>query len=308
MTSADPRLKSYPLVLIALVAAEATGAFEAAMLTAAVPKLIAEFDVTTTDVGWAFTGFMLMIAAAAAIGGKLGDLFGRKKVLIIVLLLSILGSVVSVGIGTFPAIVIGRTIQGVSGAVLPLIMGIAREAVAPKRVPVTIAVVAGTVMLAGALGFFVSGVLIQYTSWHAIFVAAAVLAAFAALLCQIFLNRSPVTHVRGEKIDFVGGLLFMPALTLILYGVTSSQSKGWGSATVLGCLAGGTVVGVFWVWWHGTMDIGDVNHLVRAADAAGSTRSCVSPTMARRSSRRFSTWARPASSCRTCAASRWAAR
>lgn len=253
MTSVTPtesRFRPYPLVLTALVAAEATGAFEAAMLTSAVPHLIADFQVRTTDIGWAFTGFMLMVAAAAAIGGKLGDLFGRKKVLIIVLLLSILGSVVSVAVGTFGAIIAGRTIQGVSGAVLPLIMGISREAVAPRRVPVTMAVVAGTVSIAGALGFFASGLLIQYVNWHAIFIAAAVLAALAAALCHCFLNPSPKTHVPGEKVDIVGGFLFVPALAAILYGVTYAQTAGWTDAVVLGCLAVGAVIGAFWVWWE----------------------------------------------------------
>jgi MFS family permease len=243
-------LRPYPLVLAALVAAEATGAFEASMLISAVPKLIAEFHLKATDVGWAFTGFLLMSAAAAAIGGKLGDLFGRKKVLLIVLLLSIVGSLVSVTVGTFPAIVLGRTIQGVSGAVLPLIMGISREAVAPKRVPVTMAVVAGTVTVAGAFGYWAAGQLVEHFSWHGIFIVAGALAVVATVLCHFALNPSPKNHVKGEKVDVIGGVLFVPALAAILYGVTSSQTKGWSSAVVLGCIAAGTFIGAFWVWWE----------------------------------------------------------
>ncbi|MBP2328942.1 MFS family permease [Kibdelosporangium banguiense] len=253
MESVTPRglpRRPYVLVLIALIAAEATSAFELSMLSAAVPDLMAEFRLQTTDIGWAFTGFMLVIAASAAVGGKLGDLFGRKKVLIVVLLLSILGSVVSVAFGTFGAIIAGRAIQGVTGAILPCIMGIAREAVEPKRVQVTMAVVAGTVTIAGALGFFFSGLLIQYANWHSIFIAAAVLAGLAALLCQILLAPSPRTYVRGDKIDIVGGALFVPALAAILYSVTESQTSGWGDPVVLGGIAIGVVVGVFWVWWE----------------------------------------------------------
>jgi MFS family permease len=245
-----PRLRSYPLVLTALIAADATAAFEAAMLTSALPKLIAEFHLKTTDASWAFTSFTLVAASSAAIGGKLGDLFGRKKVLVIVLLLSILGSVVSVAIGTFPAIIAGRAVQGLAGAVLPLVVGISREAVEPRRVPVTIAVVAGTVTLASGVGYVVSGVLIQFATWHAIFVAAAALATCAAVLCHFCLSLSPVTHVKGEKIDVVGAVLFVPALTLILYGVTASQTKGWSSAVVLGSIVAGAALCLFWVWWE----------------------------------------------------------
>ncbi|MEO6082303.1 MAG: MFS transporter [Umezawaea sp.] len=242
--------RSYPLVITALIVAEATAAFEIAMLTSAVPSLITEFDIRTTDVGWAFTGFTLVAAASAAIGGRLGDLFGRKKVLLTVLLGSVLGSVVSVGIGTFPAIIAGRAIQGVSGAVLPLVVGMSREAVESRRVPVTIAVVAGTATLAGGAGYFVSGVLIQFATWEAIFVAAASLATFAFVLCHFCLSPSPVTHVRGERIDIVGAALFVPALMLVFYGVTASQTSGWGSPAVLGTVVAGAALCAFWVWWE----------------------------------------------------------
>ncbi|OYD70372.1 MFS transporter [Rhodococcus sp. OK302] len=249
-TSSETRRKPYLLVLMAMVAAESTGAFEAGMLIAVVPKLIADFNVTTADIGWAFTGFYLMVGASAAIGGRLGDLFGRKKVLIIVLLLSIIGSVVSVAVGTFTAVVVGRTLQGVSGAVLPLVLGVAREAVLPRRVPVTLSVVAGVQTLAGAAGFYVSGLLIEHVGWQAIFIVAAALAAFAAVVCAVGIERSPVTRVKGERIDFVGGALFVPALALILYGATSSQTKGWGSPTVLCGIGLGVVVGTIWVLWE----------------------------------------------------------
>lgn len=253
MTSVIPGevpLRAYPLVLAALITAETTAAFEASMLMAALPRLIAEFQLKATDAGWAFTCFTLVAAVSAAIGGKLGDLFGRKKVLNVVLLLSLLGSIVSLGIGTFPAIIAGRAVQGVTGAVLPLVVGISREAVEPRRVPVTIAVVAGTATLASGVGHFVSGVLIQYTTWHAIFVAAAALAAFAAVLCRFCLRRSPATHVKGEKLDVAGAALFVPALTLILYGMTASQTRGWASPAVLGTSAAGVALCLFWVWWE----------------------------------------------------------
>lgn len=250
ISTGTPRLRPYALVLITLIVAEATGAFEAAMLSSAVPKLIADFGITTADMGWAFSGFLLVGAASAAIGGRLGDLFGRKKLLMIVLVVSIVGSLVSILIGTFPAIIAGRSIQGVSAAVLPLIIGIAREAVAPKRVPLTIAVVAGTVTIAGSLGYLVSGFLVQFASWHGIFIASGALAAIATLLALFTLNRSPVTHVKGEGLDIFGGVLFVPALALILFGVTSSQGAGWSSPLVLGCIAAGVVVLAIWVWWE----------------------------------------------------------
>jgi MFS family permease len=250
LTTPDRTLRPFALVLITLIIGEATGAFEATMLTVAIPHLIEEFQVTTVDVGWAVTGFFLVAGASAAIGGRLGDLVGRKRGLIAVLILSVLGSVISVGFGTFPAIVAGRAIQGVSGAVLPLLMGLVREAVAEKRVALSIAVVAGTVSIAGAAGFFVAGILIDTVGWHAIFIASAALAIVAAIASAIFLAPSPVLFRKGDRIDWLGGILFIPALALVLFGVSSSRGAGWGSLLVWGPILAGLAVGAFWVRWE----------------------------------------------------------
>ncbi|MFI7127907.1 MFS transporter [Nonomuraea sp. NPDC050153] len=244
------RLRPYGLVLFALIIAEATGAFEATMLTVAIPHLIKEFGATTTDVGWAVTWFLLVAGASGALGGRLGDLFGRRRVLIIVLALSILGSVISVAFGSFEAIIVGRAIQGVSGAVLPLLMGISREAVQPKRVPVTIAVVAGTVTFAAAIGYLVAGILVDTVGWEAIFIASGGLALLAAILCAVLLAPSPKLWKPGDRIDYVGGLVFVPALAILLYGVSSSRTAGWTSSLVLSCVIGGIVLAAFWVWWE----------------------------------------------------------
>ena len=243
-------LRPYALVLITLIIGEATGAFEATMLTVAIPHLIQEFHVTTIDVGWAITGFFLVAGASAAIGGRLGDLFGRNRVLVIVLLLSVLGSLISAGIGTFPAIVAGRSIQGVSGAVLPLLMGLVRESVDRTRVPITIAVVAGTVSIAGAGGFFVAGVLIDHVGWHSIFLASGALAVLAAIATAIFLSPSPRLFKPGDRVDLLGGVLFVPALAVLLYGASSSNRLGWTSPIVWGCIVAGIAIGAFWVWWE----------------------------------------------------------
>jgi len=238
------------LVLLALIVAEMTGVFELSSLTVAIPKLMTEFHVSTAEVSWVLTSFFLVSGAAAAIGGRLGDLFGRRRLLIAALLLSILGSLVSLTFDTFPAIIAGRAIQGFSGAVLPLVVGISREAVLPRRVPVTIAIVSGTATIAGAAGYLCAGLLIDHSTWHAIFVVAAALAGLAAVLAAVALRPSPVTYRKGERIDIFGGALFVPALALVLYAVTTSNSRGPGSPLVLGPLVGGLALGAFWVWWE----------------------------------------------------------
>nr|WP_272954547.1 MFS transporter [Kribbella sandramycini] len=233
-----------------MVIAEATGAFEASMLTVAVPHLVQEFGVSTVDVGWAITGFFLVAGASAAVGGRLGDLFGRRRVLIIVLLLSVVGSLISALIGTFPSIIVGRSIQGVSGAVLPLLMGLVRESVDRKRVPITIAIVAGTVSIASAIGFFTAGILVDTIGWRSIFLVAAGLAVAAAAITALTLPPSPRQFAPGDRIDVIGGLTFVPALAILLYGVSSSAEHGWASPVVWISIYAGIALGTIWAWWE----------------------------------------------------------
>ncbi|EME22154.1 mfs transporter [Rhodococcus triatomae BKS 15-14] len=237
------------VIVAVLVAVEIISAFETSMVYAAIPTFIAEFDSNAATVGWAVTAFLLVAAASAAVCGRLGDMYGRERVLIVLLLAAAVGSVISAVGDSIGSIIVGRAVQGVAGAILPLCIGLAREHLPAARVPVAVAVISGSAVAAGSASLLVAGVMLDHASWHMIFVVAAVYALGAVLLVAFVLPWRPPTGVR-EHVDYVGAVAFVPAIAAVLLGVNKSTTWGWTDSATLGLVGGGVVVLVFWVWWE----------------------------------------------------------
>ncbi|MEV7086194.1 MFS transporter [Streptomyces sp. NPDC093085] len=235
-----------PLIIAVLILADIVSAFEASMMYNALPRILTEFHTTPVGASWVLTSFMLVAAASASVCGRLGDVYGRRNVIIVLLLVSLVGSIVSITTGTLGGIIAGRAIQGVSGGILPLCFGMARETLPEKRVPVATALIAGAAMLAAASGNIISGALIDNFSWHYIFVVAAVVALVSAVSCTL-LPRS-TTPVRTGRVGWFGSVLFAPAIALVLYGVNESRHWGWIDPRSVGCVGGGLLLLLLWAW------------------------------------------------------------
>lgn len=240
--------RSVPGVVAILILADVVSSFESAMILLALPRLSEYFDVSTADASWTITAFMLVAAVSAAICGRLGDIYGRRTLLILLLAISAVGSVVSIATGSLAGVIIGRAIQGVSGGVLPLCFGIAREHLPSRRVPVAVALIAGAAALAAAFGTLVTGILIDLADWHMIFVVAAVLALIAA--GAGLLLPTSVIVARVDRIDWIGAVLFVPAIALVLLGVTKSAQWTWADGRTWGMIAGGLVLTAIWFAWE----------------------------------------------------------
>ncbi len=212
--------QSVAAVLAILVVAEVVAAFETSM---AVQLLYTPGEFFTSDLSqlvWVVTSYSLVAALATSFVGRLGDQFGRRKILVWVLLLSALGSVISAVAPSFGILVAGRALQGVSGAVLPL-------------------------AIVGGGGF------LDYATWHWIFWTAAIFACVAALLVHFGIAREPKASLASAvHVDWVGGLMFGLGIAGALYGLTLSKGLGFTSPKVLLFLIGGLVLLALWVRWE----------------------------------------------------------
>ncbi|MGA4689370.1 MAG: MFS transporter [Rhodococcus sp. (in: high G+C Gram-positive bacteria)] len=241
--------RSTTFVIAALVLAECVSAFEAGMIFIALPRFGEIFDAPASTTGWAVTAYMLVAATTALVGGRLGDMYGRKKVLIIAMMVSTLGSVISVFGDSMGAIILGRGVQGAAGAILPLCYGLAREALPPSKVALAVGYISGAALLAGSGGYFVAGVLLDVADWHMIFVFAAALAVVASVVAAFAL---PGTHTRTDlpRFDYLGAALLTPGLVALLYGITQGPTWGWAGFGVLALIIGGLVVLSVWTVWE----------------------------------------------------------
>ncbi len=236
-------------VITVLVLAEIISAFELSMMYVMLPTLIREFQVDANTVAWVVTAYLLVSASAAVLGGRFGDLYGRRKVMVIALTIAAIGSLISLLGGSLGMIIFGRAIQGVAGAVLGLAFGLAREHLEEKRVPVGISMVGASALIAGAAGSMIAGIMIDLFSWHGIFVFAAVLAVIAAVAIQVVIPRD-TNAATTDKPDYLGAILLPVAVSALLLGLSSSSKTGFASVEFLGLIGLGVAAAAVWAWWE----------------------------------------------------------
>jgi MFS family permease len=229
----------------ALWIAEVTGSFETSMVLAALKALIADFG-DPAKVGWLITGYLIVGAATAAIVGRLGDLYGRRRVLAIALAIAAVGSLISALADSFEVLLAGRIIQGATGAILPLCIGLVRENVSPERTPVTIGLMISGASLGTAAGLVIGGFIVDTWSWHGVFAASAGFCVTALAGILLLVPPSPRSG-DTRATDWLSGVLFAPGVTLALLYLTLAPRWGWADPRALAMLAAGVALIVWWV-------------------------------------------------------------
>lgn len=237
------------LVIGALWVAEVTGSFETAMILAALNKLIKDFG-DPAIVGWLITGYLIVGAAVAAIVGRLGDLFGRRQVLVVILLIGAVGSLISALAPNFSVLLAGRLMQGVTGAILPLCIGLVHENAGKERAPMAIGLMISGASIGTAAGLVVGGMIVDNFNWNGVFFASAGLCAISALAIFRLLPPSP-RQPASQPVDWMSGLAFAPGVALILVYFTIGRDRGWVGPLPLAALGTGICL-VFW-WWRASL-------------------------------------------------------
>jgi len=236
-------------LVIALIAIEVCAVFETAMAVAAIPTFMKVFQADASTVGWTTTIYLLVGAASAATSGRLGDIFGRRTVLVAVLAGAAAGSLISVLAGDLWLVVLGRGVQGIAAGALPLSFGMVRELLPERRVPLAMSLLGGVVPVCTGAGALLAGVLIDHSGWRAMFLTATVLGVAATAIAIWGLPRTPGMTPR-PTIDVLGGVLLAPAAGGVLFGATQAREWGWSDSRVLLAFALGVAAFLAWVWWE----------------------------------------------------------
>jgi MFS family permease len=214
-------------------------------LVPALGPLERELGTTTTGVSWTLTGFLLSAAVATPLFGRLGDMFGKKRLLVIALLIFGAGALIA-ALGTSIGVVVaGRVVMGLGGGIFPLCFAIIRDEFPPERVAVSIGLISSTFGIGGGLGLVVGGLMVDGLGVASVFWLGAVSAGLGAIAAALFVPES--AERRPARIDWAGALLLAIGVTLPLLAISNANTWGWGSPRTLGLLAAGAVLLALWV-------------------------------------------------------------
>ncbi|WP_405779557.1 MFS transporter [Streptomyces sp. NBC_00859] len=240
---AQPPARTGPVVAVLAGA----GIVAALMQTLVVP-LIAQLPrllhTTSGNASWVITATLLAGAVATPVTGRLGDLYGKRRLMLICVGLLVAGSLVCALAGSLAPMVIGRALQGTSMGIIPLGISVMRDVLPPERVGSSIALMSSSLGIGGALGLPIAAAVAQNADWHTLFWGSAGLSAVLGLLVLLFVPPAPVRA--GGRFDYPGAVGLAAGLVSLLLAVSKGGDWGWGSASTLGLLAAAVVVLLLW--------------------------------------------------------------
>jgi EmrB/QacA subfamily drug resistance transporter len=215
------------------------------LVVPALPVLQRELHASTSGVAWVFTAYLLAASVVTPIAGRLGDMFGKKLVLVIALAGLAAGSLLAALATTLPLMIVARTIQGLGGAIFPLAFGIVRDEFPRERVAGAIALISGIFAIGGGLGILLAGPILENLNYHWLFWIPLVVSLVSMIAAFLFVPESPI---RAEgQVFWLGALLLSGWLVALLLGVSNAPDWGWVDPRTLGLFVLAAVLCAVWV-------------------------------------------------------------
>ncbi|NKY54304.1 MFS transporter [Nocardia vermiculata] len=232
------------LLILVLLTEQASLAF--ALFTPALPKIAAKYQ--TTEVVWVMTALVLAAAIASPILGKLADIHGKKRILVVTAMIAGLGAFISAVAPTFPILLIGRFLSGAGFAFTALGYSLIRDVFPARLQPMSISIANTGVGIIAVAAPLISGFLLDHVGVSSIFWFSFALCAVGGLLTLFFV---PETTVRAHvSVDWLGAFLLTVALFTVMLALSLGAEWGWASGRTLGTLAVTVVFAVAWVLWE----------------------------------------------------------
>lgn len=234
------------LVVLALSIAASTASIQQSAVIPLLPRLEQSLHASVSAVSWALTVSLLCGAVATPLFSRFGDMYGRRRMLLLTLSLLVVGSVVGALSTSITTLMIARVLQGLSAATVPLSIGAVRDLLPRDKMATGIGVLSATMGIGVGLGMIISGLIAEYTSGYRIvfWLITGLSAAATALTALVVRDVAPPS---GGRPDVPGALVFTGALICLLLAITEGKSWGWTSASVVGLLVAAAVLFALWV-------------------------------------------------------------
>ncbi len=211
----------------------------------ALPTLEHSLHTGETGVTWLLTGYLLSASVGTSIIGRLGDMYGKERLLLWTLMLLMCGSLLAALAASLPLLIAARVIQGAGGGIFPLAFAVVRDEFPADRVAGSIGLMSSILGVGGGFGIIAGALIVEHLDWHWLFWLPLAVTALAALCTWRFIPESPV-RVPGH-VNWLAAALMCAGICTVLIAIAQTSEWGWGSARTLGLLASGLAICGVWV-------------------------------------------------------------
>ncbi|KQV74675.1 MFS transporter [Aeromicrobium sp. Root344] len=204
-----------------------------------------ELNTDQNTVTWVLTAYLLSASVFTPIMGRLGDAFGKERLLVLSLVALAAGSLLAALAGSIGVLIIARIIQGVGGGVLPLAFGIIRDEFPTHKVGGAVSVVSSLLAVGFGAGIVLAGPIVSGLGYHWLFWLPFIVTSIAAVASILFVPESPVRT--PGRISVLPAILLSSWLVALLLALSEAPKWGWGSGRTIGLLVLAVVLMVAWI-------------------------------------------------------------
>jgi EmrB/QacA subfamily drug resistance transporter len=211
----------------------------------ALPTIQHDLHTTETGVTWLLTGYLLAASVGTSILGRLGDMYGKERLLLYTLVLLGFGTLLAAVSSSLGLLIFARVIQGIGGGIFPLAFGIVRDEFPREKVAGSIGLMSAILGVGGGVGIVMSGVIVEHLDYHWLFWMPLAAIAIAIVCTWRYIPESPV-RVPG-RVNWLAAGLMTTGMVAGLLAISEATTWGWGSPRTLGLLGAGVVICCIWV-------------------------------------------------------------
>jgi EmrB/QacA subfamily drug resistance transporter len=215
------------------------------LVAPALPVIARDLTASTGDISWVLTAYLLAASVFTPILGRLGDMIGKRRVLLAVLVIFFAGTLLAALAPNLPVLITARALQGAAGAILPLSIGIVRDELAREKVGVIVGLLSALFGIGAGIGIVAAGPIVDHLSWHWLFWLPLVLIVIAMLGVIFGVPESPVRT--PGRLDVLGATILSVSLVSLLLAISKGRDWGWTDPLTVGLLLLGTAALVAFV-------------------------------------------------------------
>ncbi|WP_326696171.1 MFS transporter [Streptomyces sp. NBC_01754] len=236
-------------VVATLALAGTTAAVMQTLVTPLIADLPRILHTSSANSAWVITVTLLVAGVCVPVTGRLGDLLGKRRMLLACSVPLVVGSVLCALSSSLVPMIVGRGLQGMGMGMVPLGIALLRDVVPKEKLSSSIALVSASMGIGGGLGLPISAAVAQYTDWRVLFWGSAALAVVIAALIWFLIPDVP-PGAKGQRFDYPGAAGLAVGLVSLLLAVSKGAEWGWGSGTTLGLFAVAVVTLPAWGFWE----------------------------------------------------------